>query len=211
VRLRRRAARHVTRNDAESARPRAASDRAVDRPARIVARLGRALKWRIIVMTPKDVIRQVVEFCHQVTRTYVDDLTDNELLVRPVPGANHIAWQLGHLISSDHHMLTQLGRPAPALPAGFAERYTKETAASDTPAKFHTKAQYLALGDQMRQAALAAIDATPEADLSQPGPEAMRAYAPTVTSILTMLGTHRLMHAGQFVTVRRKLGKPPLF
>ena len=26
-----------------------------------------------------------------------------------------------------------------------------------------------------------------------------------------LLGTHWLMHAGQFVPIRRKLGKPPLF
>jgi hypothetical protein len=39
----------------------------------------------------------------------------------------------------------------------------------------------------------------------------MRAYAPTVGAALTMLGAHPMMHAGQFVTVRRKLGKPILF
>ncbi len=162
-------------------------------------------------MSPKEVIRQVIEFCHEVTGMYVNDLTDRELLVRPVPGGNHIAWQLGHLIGSDHFMLTELGHAAPALPAGFTERYTKETASSDDPAKFHSKSQYLALSDQMRQAALAAVEATPESVLEQPAPESMRSYAPTVTAALTMLGTHRLMHAGQFVPVRRKLGKPPLF
>ena len=42
-------------------------------------------------------------------------------------------------------------------------------------------------------------------------PESMRAYAPTVASVLTLLGTHLLMHAGQFVPIRRKIGKPALF
>jgi hypothetical protein len=142
---------------------------------------------------------------------YVEDLSDSDLLVRSVPGVNHIAWQLGHLISGDKQMLEMLGHPAPALPEGFAERYTKETVASDDPARFDTKADYLALAEQMKAATLAAVDATPEDTLEAPGPEAMREYAPTIASVLTLLGTHWLMHAGQFVPIRRKLGKPALF
>ena len=49
-----------------------------------------------------------------------------------------------------------------------------------------------------------AIDATPDKDLDNPGPEEMRQYAPTVGSVLLLLGSHWLMHAGQFVPIRRK-------
>lgn len=161
-------------------------------------------------MPTQDVIQQSVDLCHMVTRMYVEDLTDAELLVRSVPGTNHIAWQLGHLIASTKDMLDGLGQPAPALPAGWAEAYTKDTAASDAPAKFATKAEYLALVDQLKAATLAAIAATPDNRLEAPGPESMREYAPTVASVLMLLGTHWLMHAGQFVPIRRKLGKPPL-
>lgn len=162
-------------------------------------------------MSPNDVIRQVVEFCHEVTRSYVHDLDEADLLVRSVPGTNHIAWQLGHLISSTHYFLRELGHEPPALPAGFAERHTKETAASDDRAAFLAKSEYLALAEQMKAATLAAIDATPESTLAEPGPESMREFAPTVAAAITLTGTHWLMHAGQFVPVRRKLGKPALF
>ena len=37
-----------------------------------------------------------------VVNMYLDDLTDAELLVRPAENMNHIAWQLGHLIQSEH-------------------------------------------------------------------------------------------------------------
>ncbi len=162
-------------------------------------------------MTAKEVIRQLVEFCHLVTRGYLDDLTDKDLFVRTVPGANHIAWQLGHLLAGEHQMLTGLGHQAPPLPPGFTEAHTKETAASDDPAKFFKKADYLGLMDKMKAASLAAIDATPDHTLDQPGPESMREYAPTVAAVLTLLGTHWLMHAGQFVPIRRKLGRAPLY
>lgn len=162
-------------------------------------------------MTGKDAIRHVIEFCDTVTQGYIGDLRDEELLVRSVPGSNHIAWQLGHLITSEHHMLTQLGHRPPPLPAGFAESHAAEAATSDDPAKFRRREEYAALLTAMKDAALAAVAATREEDLDKPGPESMRAYAPTVNAVLMLLGTHRLMHAGQFVPIRRKLGRKPLF
>ncbi len=162
-------------------------------------------------MNAKDIIRQVTEFSHMLVHYYVDDLSDGDLMLRAVPGANHAAWQLGHMISGTQQMIASLGHSPPPLPNGFAEKYTKETSASDDPARFAGKAECLALADQVKAATLAAIDATPEASLDQPGPEEMREYAPTVASALLILGSHWLMHAGQFVPIRRKLGKPPLF
>jgi hypothetical protein len=162
-------------------------------------------------MTAKNILNGVVEFGHTLIQAYIGDLSDADLLVRSVPGSNHIAWQMGHMITSTHHMLKGLGRAVPALPAGFEEAYTAETSASDDPAKFATKAQYVSLAQQMKDASLKAIEATPESVLDKPGPESMREYAPTVGSVLTLLGNHWVMHSGQFVPIRRKLGKKPLF
>lgn len=162
-------------------------------------------------MTAKDAIKNVVEFCHMLTRTYVEDLSDADLLVRSVPNSNHIAWQLGHLIAGDVQMLGRIGRKGIDLPANFEAAHSKEAATSDDPAKFLKKRQYLELADKSKVTVLAAIDATPERDLEQPAPEAMRSYCPTIGAVLTLLGTHWLMHAGQFVAIRRKLGKPALF
>ena len=40
--------------------------------------------------------------------------------------------------------------------------------------------------------------------------EAMRDYAPTIGAVFNLIGLHAMMHAGQFVPVRRMLGKPIL-
>ena len=40
------------------------------------------------------------------------------------------------MIASVRRMLAALGQPVPALPEGFEAAYTKETSASDDPAKF---------------------------------------------------------------------------
>ena len=162
-------------------------------------------------MNAKDIIKNVAEFSWMLVRSYVDDFTDAELMTRPVPQANHVAWQLGHMIAGTGEMLLMLGHCSPELPDGFAAAHGREADKSDDPKQFATKARYLALADLMKAATLAAIDATPDSALDQPGPEPMREFAPTVASALLVLGSHWLMHAGQFVPVRRKLGKPVLF
>ena len=161
-------------------------------------------------MTPKDVIKSTIDMSHMVLTTYLGDLADEDLMNRPVPQANHIAWQLGHLITSEHKMLSDAGIKMPDLPDGFAESYTKETSSSDDPSKFHKKAQYMEWMEQQRAATLATLSSTPEADLDKATPDSMKEYAPTVGAAFNMIGIHEMMHAGQFVAVRRKLGKPVL-
>jgi hypothetical protein len=101
------------------------------------------------LMNANDAICQMVDLSHMVTRAYIEDLSDADLTVRSVPGATHIAWQLGHLIVATQQMLGLLGRPAPDLPAGFEAAHGREAATSDDPARFASKEQYLALADQM--------------------------------------------------------------
>ena len=161
-------------------------------------------------MTAKDVIKNTSDMGHEVLTAYLSDLSDADLMVRPVPQANHIAWQLGHLIASENKMMTDAGYKMPDLPDGFAESYTPETSKSDDAAKFHKKDQYLAWMAEQRAGAFSALAAVPETDLDKATPESMREYAPTVGAAFNILGIHDMMHAAQFVAVRRKLGKPVL-
>ena len=161
-------------------------------------------------MIPKDVIKNTIDMAHRILTTYLSDLSDEDLMVRAVPGANHISWQLGHLIASENKMMSDAGFDMPKLPDGFAEAYTKETSTSDDRAKFHSKEQYLKWLDEQRTGTLALLDKTSESDMGKATPEAMHAYAPTVSAAFNMIGIHVLMHVGQFVPVRRKLDKPVL-
>ena len=148
-------------------------------------------------MNAKDAIRTSIAGADMVVDMYLEDLTDAELLVRPVPGTNHIAWQLGHLIQSENDMIEMVSPGVmPKLPEGFKAKYGKETAEIDDPKAFHTKAEYLKLLKEQRAGSLVALDKVNDTDLDKPSPEALRAYFPTVASIFTLQGSHRLMHAG---------------
>ncbi len=63
---------------------------------------------------------------------------------------------------------------------------------------------------KVRGASLAALDNYPEPDFDKAGPEPMRSLCPTMGDMFMLIATHPMMHAGQFVVVRRQLGKPVL-
>jgi hypothetical protein len=141
----------------------------------------------------------------------LEDFTDAELLVRPVEGANHANWQIGHLILAEHNMVSAAGGKMPPLPDGFAEKYGRDTARSDDPARFLGKDELLRVYHEVRSASSAfAKDLSDEA-LAAQSPEMIRPLAPTIADLMTLLSLHMTMHLGQVQVVRRKLGKPVLF
>ena len=97
----------------------------------------------------------------------------------------------------------------PPLPAGFAEKYTEDTASSDDGSKFLKKEELLKVFEEQCAATLKSLATLSEADLDKPTGQESR--APTVASLFAMAGTHWVMHAGQWAVVRRQLGRPPLF
>ena len=89
--------------------------------------------------------------------------------------ANHTAWQLGHLLVSEHDMVE--GCPPdrcrhclPDLP-----KNTLPDAKLDSPGAFHPKSVYMSVYEQQRAGTLKALDKLSDADLDKPGPEKFKA------------------------------------
>jgi uncharacterized damage-inducible protein DinB len=160
-------------------------------------------------MNGKQAVRASMGISNYVLDAYIADLSDADLMTRPGAGCNHLAWQLGHLIVSQADIMNAL-KPgaAPRLPPGFREKHATEHAGSNDPAAFAAKAEYAALLSEQRQAAEALLDQTTDEDFDRPAPEAFRRMFPTTGHLWMLIATHPLMHSGQFVPVRRMLGKP---
>lgn len=154
--------------------------------------------------TAKDMIRNTSDMANFVMNAYLEDLPEEAFFEAAGPGLNPLAWQLGHLISSERGWLEKI-KPGscPALPEGFDAAHSKATAAPNAFQKVATKAEYLAAWNAQRAATLAVLDSLPEEALD--GPTGID-FAPTVATLLNMTGVHPLMHAGQFVALRRKHG-----
>ncbi len=152
-----------------------------------------------------------------VIDSYLADLTDADLFVRPGKDLNHIAWQLGHLIKSEHDHISQLeghlGRSVnmPRLPDGFATRHSRETANSDAPEMFFDKHTYLDEMKRQRNATLANLTLLDDNVLQKESPASIRYLGPTIGCVFAGQISHWMMHAGQWAIIRRQLGKPPMF
>ncbi len=163
-------------------------------------------------MTAKDVILRTYGTGETITKSYLAELTAADLLVRPVPGQNHIAWQLGHLILSEHKFVEGIKpgaspQAASRLRGGARPRQDERRRPFEIP-----RARGLPrLIEAQREATKAVLNELDEPALDEPGPERMRQMAPTVGAGFALMGNHMLMHLGQFVAVRRKLGKPIAF
>jgi hypothetical protein len=145
-------------------------------------------------------------------QSYLQDLSDKDLMRRPTENANHIAWQLGHLIAAEHNLNNMVcPESMPELPAGFAEQHNKETASSDDASDFCTKEEYTKAMEEQRAGTLALLDRLSDEELEKPAPEAIRKFGATVGAVIAGQSAHWMMHAGQWVIVRRQLGKEAIF
>ncbi|WP_165244885.1 DinB family protein [Paludisphaera soli] len=160
-------------------------------------------------MTAKDLIRSAYGSSEMIMKRYLDGLTREDLLIRAVPGMNHLAWQIGHLIAGER-MMVEMIRPgsSPALPEGFEEAHSTKNAGDDDASKFLGPDEYTALWRTQREATLSLLDSMPDEELDRKDPEKFPAFAPTVGTLIHLAGTHPILHAGQFVPVRRLKGLP---
>jgi hypothetical protein len=160
-----------------------------------------------------EVIKASLAGTQHFLKWFVEDFTDADLLVRPVPGANHAAWQIGNVIAGDIFLVKDQfpETPFPELPEGFLEKHGGQGSKDEGPDGFLTKAEYIALFDKVRATTIAALDSLTDADLDRPTSGKMAEFAPTIGRLYLAASDHTLMHAGQFSVIRRFLGKPVLF
>ena len=117
-------------------------------------------------MDTKQAIRASLQQSDFFWTAYLADLTDKELLARPCPASNHIAWQLGHLIQSEQHLVAKAAPGQPdVLPADFKPRHGKDMCGVNDAGKFLTKDEYLRIAKQVRANTLNALESLPAANL----------------------------------------------
>ena len=119
-------------------------------------------------MTGVQTIQAALKSTANLPAWYLSDLSDSDLLIRPTPTSNHIAWQLGHLVSGESGLAQIIFPDAkyPKLPAGFKEQYTKENSSKDTG--FLGKSTYLDMFAKARQTTIEIVGKLKDSDLDKP-------------------------------------------
>ncbi|ADV60830.1 hypothetical protein Isop_0233 [Isosphaera pallida ATCC 43644] len=160
-------------------------------------------------MTAHDVLFHSMRMAERIVEAYLGDLGDEELRIPPAPGLNSIAHQLTHLILTESRIVNAI-RPgtSPDLPEGFESLAPAEGETEATRARHLSKDRLLGLLETQRRATRGLLESLTAADLAAPMPEPFRALCPTVGGAFNLAFTHYLLHAGQWVAVRRQAGKP---
>lgn len=163
-------------------------------------------------MTQIELVADMLKGNLDFLKMTLGDFSDADMLARPTPTANHAAWQLGHLAAAESGMVNS-ARPGAGgeLPAGFKERFTRETSSVDDASLFPKKEELIALFSMVRASTIAWARTLTPADLDKQTDERMRQFVPTIGHMVTMMPVHVAMHIGQFQVIRRKLGKPIMF
>lgn len=164
-------------------------------------------------MTGVESIASSLESTGQMLELFLSDLNDNDILTCPVEGANHIAWQVGHLISSERFMMTGNlpGVQYENAPTDFDAIHSRDSSSKTSSQGFLSKSAYLELFRKTREATLKAIRNLKDSDLEAPTTGRLAVKAPIIGKLFLLNAHHTLMHMGQFSVIRRKLGKPVLF
>jgi len=164
-------------------------------------------------MTTKEAIVFEMRTTRFLAEAFTQDLSRDELHHRVVPGANAAAWIMGHLVMAERRSLLMLGVPEaelPKLPAGFEQAFARDESAPKASdfgdAAAETPGLFLAHRDALIAAVEKADDAKFEEELAQPIRDAR-----TVGQVLLFFQIHVATHLGQISTIRRSVGKPPVF
>ena len=71
--------------------------------------------------------------------------------------------------------------------------------------------EYLKAMDEQRAGTLALLDKLSDEDLEKQAPDNIQKFGATVGAVIAGQSAHWMMHAGQWVIVRRQLGKEAMF
>jgi hypothetical protein len=142
----------------------------------------------------------------------VEDFSEAELLVRPVPAANHPYWQLGHLCDIEADIVNSIrARTLGELPSDFRERFSSRRTKDDAALPGFGKLELLSLFGANREKTIALVKELTAEELDAAARKDYAHIAPQVADLLMLIVHQGMMHAGQMQVARRKLGKPILY
>jgi hypothetical protein len=160
--------------------------------------------------TIQDAIIYSIKSAQMTVDAMTADLKRAEWEHRAVPGSNCPAWLIGHLILVDRRALEWAGvTDLPELPAGFEARFARQTDAA-MAASFGDSSILIPLFDQHREMLIKAVANLPTSKFQEPAPRPSPRFS-TFGEFFLFMGLHAALHAGQISTIRRSLGRPPLF
>jgi len=140
---------------------------------------------------------------------FTSDLSDAEYFKLPAKNTNHIAWNLGHIATSEDSMVAAVTGSPMKFDEKLHERFGGSSECLDDPAQYPSRGEIDEMRRNARANAIEQLKMFDEAKWDNPAPEGWPAdLFPTLGSVWALLATHQFWHIGQITVCRQTLGKP---
>lgn len=159
-----------------------------------------------------DALEQI-DFARRYTRERVVSIPFTEWFTL-AGGVSHVAWQVGHLASSEYRLCLARLRPrTPAdealIPDAFVTMFGREALPANVTG--YTAEQILAVFDAVHAQAMAELPSYPDANLDLEPLGKPHPLFTTRIGGLRYAPLHEMIHCGQLALLRRMLGHAPIW
>lgn len=152
-----------------------------------------------------------LEFTREATLKLAAEITDEQMLHRPTPEANHTAWLLGHIAYADNGFRSKLSGSPSVIPESYEALFGMGSTPSDDASIYPSKAELLKTMEKSHTALIEWFKSLSDEQLAESLPEDMEKFGANYATLASTLIWHEGLHAGQLVEVRRSLGLPRAF
>ncbi len=152
---------------------------------------------------------RTLEFARGVTQMLLEKTDDSLFFKRPFPGANHPAWIVGHLATTDDLFLSMLGGRERVL--AWDELFNMGSKCLDDASAYPSRAELEGAMKERREAMLAWLSGLSDEELLAPIEGDLASFASTKAMLMSSMAWHEGTHSGQLAWARRAAGLEPLF
>jgi hypothetical protein len=156
-----------------------------------------------------------IDFARRYTIVRIDTVPQSQWLTMPPGCVTHMAWQVGHLATSEYRLCLLRLRPRTAaderlIPDAYIAAFSFETDPVPDPAAYPPMEEVRSVFDRVHARVLEEIAAYPDADLDLP-PLRPHPLFDTRIAGLRYAPLHEMIHCGQIALIRRMLGQKPIW
>ncbi len=143
----------------------------------------------------------------------LEDIEASDWFFQPAPGVQHVAWQVGHLASSQVTLVHArcFGKtPTDHIPARFKVLFGKGSSPDDDPSLYPAPTEIRRVFDAVHSEVLELVRSISPDELDRPTAGDPHPMFTNKGQCIAMVSLHESFHAGQIALTRRILGKAPL-
>lgn len=139
---------------------------------------------------------------------FTSDLSDAEYFKVPAANTNHVAWNIGHIATSEDSMVAAVTGGSMKFSQDLHKMFGGSSECFEDAAKYPSRGEIDEMRQNARANAIEQIKMFDEAKWNDPAPQGWPTdLFPTLGSVWALLATHQFWHIGQITVCRQTLGK----